>query len=215
MNKSKSLIVIVLLTLTLIGSYSMPVAKYTGTGFITNLKIPLSIDDWKGTDITDQLNLDFDKDWNKFISEVLIYEYAKDLKNRLVFILLDAGNFHHPNVCFTAAGYELKELGITDIKLPNRTIKAHSVFTTKGRESNLSLYWIVIEKNITEQWIEQKIKQLFFSLFNRKQVGLMVRFDVPATEHTIQEATMQARDFISALSKSLSQEHSEYLFGKN
>jgi EpsI family protein len=214
MNKSKLLIVITLLSLTLIGSYAMPRAQYVGTGFISSLDIPLSISDWVGRDVKDRLNLDFDKDWNKFISEATIHEYANRKGNNLVFIMMDAGNFHHPNVCFTSAGYEIKELGDTEFSIQDRSFKAHTLFTTKGAESNLSFYWIVIDQKIAHKWIEQKIKQLYFSLFNRKRVGLMVRVDIPTKEDNIKNSLLLAKEFITELSSSLPPGKLDYIFGK-
>jgi len=208
-------IVIVLLLASVIAAYTMPVMHYKGTGFISKLEIPLSVGDWQGKDVTNELNLDFDKNWNKFISEALIYEYTNAEGKRLVFIILDAGNFHHPNVCFTAAGFEIKEIGDTEFNIRSKTIKAHTLFTTKQNQSNLSFYWIIIDKEITEKWIDQKIKQLYFSLFNRQRVGLMVRIDVPTRGNNINDAVILAKQFIQELKEALPREKSEYIMGIN
>lgn len=211
---NKSLIVIVLILSTLIVSHAIPKPRYTGTGFISKLEIPDSLGEWHGKDVTSSLELDFDKDWNKFISEILIYQYINREGYKLNFIILDAGNFHHPNVCFTAAGYTLKESDDTELYIFDRTFKAHTVHTEKGNERYLSLYWIVIDKNITHEWIEQKIKQLYFSLFNRQRIGLMVRIDIPADESNVDNAKRTAQRFITALSREIPPDKAEYLFGK-
>ena len=214
MNKSKSIIVIVLLSLTVIAAFTIPRARYVGTGFISKLNLPESMNNWHGKDITDSLNLDFDKDWNKFISEAVIYEYINKAGKRLNFIILDAGNFHNPNVCFTAAGFEIEELADTELNIAGRSIKATTLFTTKENQSNLSLYWIIIDKKISNNWIEQKIKQLYFSLFNRDRVGLMVRIDVPAERDNIKQAILIAEEFLNKLFNVLPSEQSQFVFGE-
>ncbi len=214
MDKTKVIIVIIILSLTLIAAYAIPRAQYEGTGFISQLSIPLTIADWSGRDIKESLNLDFDKNWNKFISEAMIYDYVNPDGQRLVFIMLDAGNFHHPNVCFTAAGYEIEELGTTEFNIQGRAISAQTLFTTKENEKNVSFYWIIIDKKIADNWIEQKIKQLYFSLFNRQRVGLMVRFDIPVRKEQLREATLIAKEFINELVKVLPPEQSQFVFGE-
>lgn len=214
MKKHKSLIVIILMILTLFVSHALPKPRYSGTGFISQLEMPRSVGEWHGEDVTSALELDFDKDWNKFISEALIYQYHNKEDQPLHFIVLDAGNFHHPNVCFTAAGYEIKEVNDSEFRIAGRSIRAHTLYTTKGIERNLSFYWIIIDKVIVQNWVEQKIKQLYFSLFNRKRTGLMVRIDIPTTdENNIDMAKETAQKFISALSRKISPEKEEYLFG--
>ena len=213
MNKTRFIIVIAIVLSTLIVSYAIPKPRYIGTGFISQLELPDSISEWHGKNVSSALELDFDKDWNKFISEVLVYQYANSEGNKLHFIILDAGNFHHPNVCFTAAGFKLKELEDTELNILDRTLKVHAVFTEKGQERSLSLYWIVIDKKLTHEWIEQKIKQLYFSLFNRQRIGLMVRIDISADENNVDAAKETAQKFITALSREIPAEKAGYLFG--
>lgn len=210
----KLFIVILALAISIFIAYALPRVQYKGSGFISNLKIPDTIADWKGKDISENLNLDFDKNWNRFISGVFIHEYKNSAGQRLVLIILDAGNFHHPNVCFTAAGYEIKELKDTEFNISDRSIEAHTLYTTKEQENNLSFYWIIIDKKLAANWLEQKIKQLYFSLFNRERVGLMVRIDIPAREGKIEEKILQARQFLNNLNKSLPPEQADYLFGE-
>ncbi len=215
-NKSskKYLTVIIILLSCIITAYAMPRAQYKGTGFISGIDIPYKMNNWTGRDITDQLNLDFDKNWNKFISEAKIIEYISKSGQKATMIILDAGNFHHPNVCFTASGYTIKELKDQELNVSGRKIKAHTLFTEKGKIKNISIYWIIIDKNIVHEWIEQKIKQLYFSLFNRERVGLMVRFDIPTDENNIQGSIDIAQQFISELSQAIQPKYADYICGE-
>jgi EpsI family protein len=212
---TKTWIVLIILLCTVVISYSVPRATYVGTDIISRINVPLTINTWQGKDVSDQLKLDITIDTNKFISEAKIIKYVNDQGDKLDFIILDAGNFHHPNVCFTAAGYKIEELDDTEFTLGNRTIRAKTLYTEKNQESSVSLYWIVIDKKITYHWIEQKMKQLYFSMFNRKRIGLMVRFDVRTDKDHIDNAVSTAKHFITELNHELSPEKAEYLFGKN
>ena len=213
MKSKKILTVIILLILTMIISYSLPKVKYTGTGFISELKIPKSIPGWTGKDVTQQVGLNLNEDKYNFVSGALAYQYVNNEGKTLLFIILDAGNFHHPKVCFTGAGFTIKELPDTEFHLPNHTLKVHTLFTEKGRANNLSFYWIVIDKDVAHEWIEQKAKQLFFSVFGKKRVGLMVRVDIPAGQDDIQTSTVMAEQFLADISRSLDSEQAAYILG--
>lgn len=217
-NRKKTLtkiwIVSILLLCSVVISYSVPRATYVGSNAISKIDIPLKVNNWQGRDVSDQLKLDITIDTNKFISDAKIIQYVNKQGDKLHFIILDAGNFHHPNVCFTAAGYEIKELDDTELILPGRTIRAKTLYTEKNQESAVSLYWIIIDKKITSNWIEQKIKQLYFSMFNKKRVGLMVRIDITTDSDNIDNTINTAKQFIHELNPSLSPERAEYLFGK-
>jgi len=211
---TKTWIVLILLLCSVVISYSVPRATYVGSDIISKIDVPLKINKWQGKDVSDQLKLDITIDTNKFISETKIIQYVNNQGDKLHFIILDAGNFHHPNVCFTAAGYEIKELDDTELTLSGRTIRAKTLYTAKNQESAVSLYWIIIDKKISYNWIEQKMKQLYFSMFNKKRIGLMVRFDITTDSDNTDKAINTAKQFILGLNQSLSPERAEYLFGK-
>jgi EpsI family protein len=215
MKSKKTLTAIIILILAILISYSLPKTKYTGTGFISKLKIPKSLSGWTGKDVTQEVGLNLNEDKYNFVSEALAYQYVNKEGKSLLFIILDAGNFHHPKVCFTGAGYKIRELPDTEFHLPDHTLKIHALFTERGRDNNLSFYWIVIDKNVAHEWIEQKAKQLFFSMFGKKRVGLMVRVDIPAREEHIEEAMILANQFVYDLNLSIQSEHRDYLFGKS
>lgn len=213
MKSTKFIIVIILLLSAILLSYSLPRAKYSGTGFVSKLQIPESISEWTGVDVTEQAGLDIDKPIYGFVSEALAYNYTNKKGENLLFIILDAGNFHHPKVCFTEAGYKIEELSDTEFNIAGHTLKTHTLFTERGGNSFLSFYWIVIDKNIAHEWVEQKLKQFYFSMFNKKRVGLMVRIDVPTKKENIKESLSLARQFIREMGQSIPSESVEYIFG--
>ncbi len=215
MKSKKFLVVIILFILTILISYSLPKAKYTGTGFISALNIPKSVSGWMGKDVTSDVGLNLNESKYDFVNAALAYQYVSKEGKNLLFIILDAGNFHHPKVCFTSAGFKIKELPDTEFHIPGRTLKTHTLLTERAQDNFLSFYWIVIDKDVAHEWIEQKYKQFLFSLFGKKRVGLMVRVDIPAREENIDDAMILAKQFIYDLSLAIQPEHIDYLFGKS
>jgi EpsI family protein len=214
-NKVKLFTVLILLSLTMLLSFAFPRTKYVGTNFISALEVPYEFTKWEGQDVSKKLNINTADTTFNFINKALANQYINSKGESLLFIILDAGNFHHPKVCFTGAGYKIKELDDTEFHTPDRRFKAHTLFTERGGKSSLSFYWIVIDKKVAHAWIEQKFKQLYFSMLNKQRVGLMVRLDIPAKEDNIEDAIVLARKFITDLSQMLQPEHADYIFGGN
>lgn len=215
MTKYRYWIVVVLLLITAAMCFLVPRAQYKRSTTLSELfQIPTEIHGWRGRDVSSALDINLEEARFGFISDALAYEYVNDFGKRLVFIILDAGNFHHPKNCFTSSGYKIKELPDTEFAIQDRDIKAHSLFTMRKDVSSLSLYWIVINKNIAHEWVEQKIKQLYFSMFKKQMVALMVRIDIPSREEDLKETMIMAKQFVSELEQSLQPNHREYVFGK-
>jgi EpsI family protein len=214
MIHKKRIIVLILLLATIILSFAVPQSKYIGTNFISNLNIPFEFSEWMGKDVTSYLNINTEETQFNFINDALARNFVSMNGQPLIFIVLDAGNFHHPKNCFTSAGYKIKELNDTEFHTLNRTFKTHTLYTERAGESFLSFYWIVIDKKIVHQWVEQKLKQLYFSMFNKKRVGLMIRIDIPTREDNIESATILAKQFINDLGQIIPPENADYMFGR-
>lgn len=215
MKINKHFIVVIILLMTILVTHSIPQAKYVGTNFISGMDVPLTIAAWQGTDVSKALNINTaNADFN-FIDQALAHNYVNRGGQSLLLIILDAGNFHHPKVCFTGAGYNIRELPDSEFQLSERSLKAHRLFIERGKDSFLSFYWIVIDKSVAHEWIEQKFKQLFYSLFNKKRIGLMIRMDIPAKEKDINNASIMAKEFVNDLRLSLKPEEADYILGKN
>ncbi|MBI5739887.1 MAG: EpsI family protein [Nitrospirae bacterium] len=213
MTKKRYIVVIILISLTLIASYSIPRKRYAGTNIIAELKIPRSINNWSGVDVTDRLEIGVTEEIYNFIGDAIAYEYTNKEGRKLLLIILDAGNFHHPNVCFTSAGFEIRELEDTEFASPSNAFKAHTLLTKKGNDNYLSFYWISIDNKIVHEWIDQKIKQLYFSMFNKGRVGLMIRIDIPANEADIDQSILLAKQFISEIGPLLETRQRSFIFG--
>lgn len=210
-NKNLYLILIVL-TCTIIYSFFFPKVKYVSLKILPELKIPFEISGWQGKDVSQNINKQ-DMRYN-FISDVFARVYTNSNNQSMLFLILDAGNFHHPKVCFNSSGFKTKEM--SEIKLnpsAGKILKAHSLYVEKGYENYLLIYWICIDKEITE-WTGQKIKELWYSLFNKKKSGLMMRLDIPVRNGNIENSINLGKKFIEDLGKILPEEQADYLFGK-
>ena len=215
MNKSKFIAVIFILLVSITISNVFSKAKYEGTDFISNLKIPDSFSGWHGKDVSDALGINNNSPTFAFISDAQAYQYFNEEGRSLLFIILDASNFHHPKNCFVGAGYKIRELPDSEFHLSDRSFMTHALYSTKGEASYNHFYWIVIDKTITHEWVKQKFKQLFFSLLGKQRVGLMVRIDIPVKENDIEDASKLENQFINDLSQALQPENADYILGEN
>lgn len=189
--------------------------KYEGTTFISGLDLPQKIADWQGKDVDTGASKGDDR--YNYIGEILAREYInKNTGNGLLLLILNARDFHYPNICFRSSGFDVKELEKTEFHASGRTFKANTIFTERvaKNEKYLIIYWIVIDKKPVPNWVEQKVKQLFFSLFNKKSTGLLIRLDVPIINNNTENSFLSAKQFINDLSAVLPEEKADYILGK-
>jgi len=211
MNSKRFTVAAILLTIAIIISFAPPRAKYKSISIMPSLNIPLELKDWQGKDISAQFNIK-DERYN-FISEVSAHAYRSPLGESILLLMLDAGNFHNPKLCMEAAGYTSTDLPDVKFKTTEGSFKAHAVFFENKKEGMLIIYWISIDKRLMD-WTGQKFLQLFYSMFNKDKVGLMIRLDIPTRKNNIQGSISAAKEFVSELSEVMPREQSEYLFGK-
>ncbi len=215
-SKAKGLIVIALLLAAIVFSYAVPVdIAYRGSEFISRLQVP-DLQEWTGTDMSDILRANLQDARYKFISESLAYQYADKDDKELLFMVINARDFHYPNACFSSSGFKVRDLGTSSFDISGRTLSINALLA--GRETQniktLVVYWIVIDKNLVTSWAEQKLKQLYFSLFDKKSVGVLVRLDIPVKEDGIDQGMVLAERFINDMSGALDGEDADHLFGQ-
>jgi len=207
----KKLIIIFLLIATLAISYATPRSKYKSPNLVNSLDIPLRMQGWVSKNISKQLDLT-DQRFN-FVSDIFARLYSNAYRENLLFLILDAGNFHNPKVCFGTSGYKVKELPDTEFNANGHKFKAETVYFESSKDSYVVIYWICINKKQVN-WTEQKLVQLWYSLFNKEKIGLMGRIDIATKEAKIPDAIKLAQGFISQISLQIPPEETEYLFGK-
>jgi EpsI family protein len=211
MPKNKSVIVLILLGAALLVSFGLAKPKYQSPDMLSKLNVPSSFNDWQSKDASSEFNPD-DLRYN-FISRIFARDYTNKSGENLLFLILDAGNFHNPKVCYGASGFKITDLPIQKFEANNRIISANAVFFEKPDENYVIIYWICINKKVVD-WTQQKWLQLWYSLFNKQKVGLMARLDIPADPKNIDSALKLAKEFISQISSHMPPDQSEYLFGE-
>lgn len=172
--------------------------------------MPLKTDHWIGRDISGEIDLN-DRRYN-FIGSFLARRYASDLGESLLFLAVDAINFHHPRGCFDSSGFLVHALDDVNLEASGKKWTAHVYFMDKGRESVLVVYWICIDKKVVN-WAEQRIQQLFHSMFGKKKAGFMLRLDIPVRKENLGLAIATAKDFIRTIGREIPPDQSSYLFG--
>ncbi len=192
-------------------SFGLPKSKYKSPNILLQLKIPFYADGWYGKNVSDKLNLR-DERYN-FISEIFARLYMNKYNESLVFLILDAGNFHNPKACFGSSGYHARDLADTEFNTGKHRFKARTIYFQKGEEGFIVIYWICIDKKRVD-WTRQKLLQLWYSLFNKEKVGLMVRLDMPVNFRNFNSSVKNAQDFITDISSEIPAEQAEYIFGK-
>ncbi|MCF6156577.1 MAG: EpsI family protein [Candidatus Brocadia sp.] len=209
-TNKKGLITIIILLSAIIYCFGFhKTKKYESLNILSELKIPLEISGWQGSDV--------EQEWNKneeynFISQALDREYVNMDGKNLFLLILDAGNFHNPKVCVNGSGFKVIELNDSEFHVLNRSFQAHSLYAEKDADRFLIIYWICIDKNIVD-WTGQKIKRLWLSLIDKKSAGLMIRLDIPTKEDSIEDAFRLAKEFIADFGQAISPEQAGYIFG--
>lgn len=211
----KFTIVIILFISALCLNYAIPkVEKYEGIKFISDMQMP-TVKNWEGEDLSSVFREELKGAAYNFISEAAAFKYRNKYGRDLLLMIINAMDFHYPNVCFTNSGAEVRNLDKTELDASGRTFKAYTISADNKQrgQKSLVIYWITIDKKIVPYWVEQKFKKLFYTLFNKKSVGLMVRMEFNVNDSTIDNDLDFAREFVRDFSESLLPEHADYIFG--
>ena len=205
------LFILLLITLTLFLSYGIPRTRYQSPDFLSKLTIPSSINSWNSRDVSADFKANDQRYF--FIRKIFARRYANDMGENILFLILDAGNFHHPKACFESSGYTVKPLADLPLESGAHKFKAHVLHMQKGYESVLVIYWMCIDKKPVG-WIQQKFIQFFYSMAGKQKIGLMGRLEIPVPTGNIENALDIAHHFIRQTGPGIPPEQADYLFGK-
>ena len=211
-NPSRAYWVIALLLVAILIAFGLPKPKYQSAKILHEITLPKNLLNWTSLDVSNKL--DSRDDRYKFMSDIFARIYGNSDGKSLLFIVLDAGNFHHPRVCFGSSGFNLTEL--PDIPLSpfaDFTFNAKTLWARKGEQNVLIVYWMCIDRKQVN-WAEQKINQFWTSLTNQRKTGLMMRMDVPVEGNDTAAAVGLAQEFVRDFGKFVTPQESEYVFGK-
>jgi hypothetical protein len=214
-KNSKYLLVIAILISAVCLNYLLPKGeKYEGIRFISDIEMPI-VQGWEGEDLSSDFRTILQSASYNFISEASAFKY-KDRDGRdLILMIINAMDFHYPNVCISNSGSEVKNLDKTELDASGRTFKAYTILADNKRkqEKTLVLYWIAIDKKMVPNWVEQKFRKFCYALFNKKGVGLMMRVEFIVHGENIDDDLGFAREFVRDFSRSISSKHADYFFG--
>lgn len=213
MGKKRHIVVIIMLAAAATVSFLLPKPKYESPEVISRLNLPMRFSGWHGRDISSKLDPN-DPRYN-FISEVMARIYANKYGESVLCIILDAANFHNPKACFGGSGFQARDVGNVQL-FDKGGLNGHMVFFSKGNDSGnsvLVIYWMCVNKEPVD-WGRQKFLELWYSVFHRQKIGVMVRLDVPTREERIDNALKLAREFLSSARAAMPEEMSGYVFGE-
>lgn len=211
--KTRLYTTIILLLATIVVCFALPKPRYQSPDIIGTLDIPHAMRGWRSKDVSAQLDLGQD-DRYAFVSDVFAREYRTDYGEKLLFLVLDAGNFHHPKVCFGSFGYRISELDDVELSSNGRTFKASALFAQKDIGGTVIVYWMVINKEQVS-WSKQKFQQLWYQLFNKEKIGVMGRMDIPIGSDNTQFALNLAQKFIRDVGLRIPEDDAGYMFGES
>ena len=207
---ANNLLIVILLAITALACFALPKPKYQSPDILGQLEIPYRIGPWQGKDVLQELNTNDDR--FRFVNKIFARQYSRPDGASLLLLILDAGNFHNPKVCYGSSGYQIRDLDNLKFALAGRALQAPALYAQKGNDGLLITYWLCIDKKITG-WAGQKFSEFWRALFNKKRTGLMVRLDVPIIAGNATYSLQSAQDFVTRLFSSLPPSSSSYLFG--
>ena len=210
MPKIKAVLALAVLLTALGPAFLLPKPRYSGVGILEKLDIPAAMTGWLSSDLSGEINL-MDERY-RFVSGAFAREYVNRYNESLFLIVLDAGNFHNPKVCFRMSGAVARELPGTVFAVKGRMVPARVVYTEARGRGTLIVYWMCVDGKLID-WAGQKFKELQYAFLNKKKAGLMVRMDIPVTADTVDLSLKLAGEFLRDLSNSLDDEQAGYLFG--
>ncbi len=226
MGQTKSLIIAAIIFISIAVSFFSPKIRYQSFDIIKYLNIPLSLGNWAGKEMPNN-----DEDLKKkftFINKSKQYYFRKVYGSELYhyyyftkkdgaeiyFSLLNAGNFHNPEACYTSIGYEPRYQGTYSVKLSkNKILQFDSILMLKKNSTLLTTYWMCIDGKKVN-WLELKLNELICSLTNRKRINILTRIDVPTNPDNTDEAVTLTKEFLSTLYGTLDKNKLVYIFGE-
>jgi len=222
-NTRKEIIASVLIAITIAVAYGLPKPQYVGVEVLKKLSIPHEMPasrrinsvgrpGWKSKDMSQELGGSKDDKYN-FISDIFARFYGRSDGNGLIFIALDAGNFHNPKICIGASGYKPIDLEDVPLAVGDKTLKAKAVLFEGGEQDLLVIYWMVINGKQVD-WTGQKLQEFWHTLIGKKKAGIMARMDIQVRGDDVSGGVKLGQAFIRDLYSTLEPSAQDLLFGQ-
>ena len=200
-----------LLVVAFYSAHIVPKPKYASTDILSKIAMPETMLGWQSRDISGKLNLQDDR--YKFVSKVFARVYKNESGQDILFLVLDAGNFHHPKTCFGSSGFAIEELPDVVFQIDRRNVQVNALLSSRKDEAFLVLYWMIINGKRVN-WVGQKMNQLWYSLVNKPKTGLMMRIDLPLRGLKAEAGITASEKFLQEIGAGLSEEAKTAIFGQ-
>lgn len=217
MNKIqfKFFIILFLLFSTIAWANFKGIEKKQSSGSRIGLeKIPAQIGDWKM--VNDQDNRQKLSEW-EFMNEMILRAYARpDGKIVRLAVVYGADQrqafaVHLPEGCYRAAGFEVENIGDSDV-IGNGVALKRLIARGQGMTEPIS-YWVMLDGLVVTNHLERKFKQLYYTIFEKPAYGALIRVTSPSMEENTGENYEAQADFIRQMSKALPTDLKKTLFG--
>ncbi|MBL8012725.1 MAG: exosortase-associated EpsI family protein, partial [Candidatus Omnitrophica bacterium] len=135
----RKFLMLLLVGLAMAAAFLPKKTRYEGLNVLSEIRIPSEMPGWTSVDISDQI--DVNQDVYNFISDVFARIYQNPYGEQVLLLVLDAGNFHNPKVCYTSSGYSVKEKESVTLSVDQTKIKANMLDIHRPDRAIFLFYW--------------------------------------------------------------------------
>jgi len=97
---------------------------------------------------------------------------------------------HRPEFCYSAAGFVISNLGVSDVDLGGHTVQTRHLKGVMDRRQEFITYWVTLDEKATLPGVGRKLAQLSYGLRGQIADGMLVRVsslsDDPETAYELQ-----------------------------
>jgi EpsI family protein len=186
-----------------------PTVKTADKGPKVNLEamIPAEFDDWKidPTVIQVKPSPEVQQNLNAIYDQILARTYVNRQGERMMLSIAYGGaqtdqlKAHRQEVCYSAQGFQIKQLMSQAVKIGQSTIPITRMHAVHGSRSEPVTYWFTMGDRVVLSSFERLVVQLKYGLTGEIPDGMLVRVSNVSTEpaHAYDAHIAFVRDLIS------------------
>lgn len=186
-----------------------PTIKTADQGPKVNLEamIPVQFGDWKidPTIVQIQPSPDVQQSLDAIYDQILSRTYVDSKGDRMMLTITYGGaqtdqlKAHRQEVCYSAQGFQIKQLMSQAVKIGQSTIPITRMLAVQGSRSEPVTYWFTMGDRVVLSSFERLIVQLKYGLTGEIPDGMLVRVSNLSTDpaHAYEAHIAFVRDLIS------------------
>jgi EpsI family protein len=169
-----------------------PTIKAADSGPKVNLEsmIPVQFDDWKvdPTVVQIQPSPDVQQNLDSIYDQILSRTYVNTDGDRMMLTITYGGSqtdklkAHRQEVCYSAQGFQIKELMNQAVKIGQSTIPVTRMLAVHGSRSEPVTYWFTMGDRVVLSSFERLMVQLKYGLTGEIPDGMLVRVSNLSTD---------------------------------